>query len=299
MSPTAYRGRFAPSPTGDLHVGSLVAAIASYCQAKSQQGEWLIRIEDIDETRTIKGADHLIIETLKKYGLESDRPVIYQTSAERQHHYTQAVVSLTERNLTFPCLCTRKQLSGTTVYPGTCRELTNTTPKQAFATKVKANLQTYQFNDAVQGIQQHKVSQQCGDFNIKRKDGLYCYQLAVVLDDAAQGITEVVRGIDIMESTGRQMMLIDMLGLPQPDYAHIPVITTADGHKLSKQNHAKPITHEDPFETTMLALSLLQQRLPKLKVKSMQQLLKFAVENWQTSTIKGKTRINYSTTTAG
>ncbi len=292
LSKAAYRGRFAPSPTGDLHFGSLLAALVSYLQARAHNGVWLLRIEDIDETRTVAGADTQIIKTLAQFGLHSDEAVMYQTHPDRQAAYQQALAQLTARNLTYPCTCTRKQLSDHSSYPGTCRNRQNQ-PQGLHSIRLKTDAQQFQFKDLFQGPQSQNIAAQSGDFNIKRKDGLFCYQLAVVVDDADQGITEVVRGIDIMESTSRQMYLIEQLSLPQPDYAHFPVIINASGDKLSKQNHAQAITHEDPYTTTWQALKLLQQNPPKLQQKTQSALLNWAIDHWQPEKIFKQTEINY------
>ncbi len=288
---TPSRGRFAPSPTGDLHLGSLVAALASYCHSKAKNSEWLIRIEDIDETRTVPGAAEQIIKTLGRLGMHSDQPIIYQTDPKRQAAYAQALSQLDKLGLTYPCTCTRKQLVGQQVYPGTCRAANHTEAMHSIRLKTDDGI--YAFEDLLQGPQQQQISQQCGDFNIKRKDGLFCYQLAVVVDDADQGITEVVRGIDIMDSTSRQMYLIKLLQLPQPQYAHFPVITGSNNNKLSKQNHAKAITHEDPYAVTELALQLLQQKPPKLQKKTQSALLDWAVKNWRPENLFGLQAVNH------
>lgn len=295
LNKTTYRGRFAPSPTGDLHLGSLVAAIASYCQAKSNDGQWLIRIEDIDETRTVDGADRAIIDTLSKFGMRSDEEIIYQTDSKRQHAYQNALNELQNKNLTYPCICTRKQLKDLNIYPGNCINKQPDT-NHPFSIRLKTTDHNFEFQDLIQGRQIQNIQKQSGDFNIKRKDGLFCYQLVVVMDDAAQGITEVVRGIDIMDSTFRQMHLIELLDLPQPGYAHFPVVTTKQ-QKLSKQNHAKPITNEDTYSVTLLALDLLQQKTPILKQKTQSALLNWAVENWQPEKLQGLTEVNYSVAT--
>lgn len=292
MSKAAYRGRFAPSPSGDLHFGSLLAALVSYLQARAHHGTWLLRIEDIDESRTVAGADTQIIQTLAQFGLHSDEAVLYQTHPDRQAAYQQASAQLTAKNLTYRCSCTRKQLAGQTTYPGTCRNR-HTEPKGLYSMRLKTDAQTFNFKDLLQGPQSQNIAAQSGDFNIKRKDGLFCYQLAVVVDDADQGITEVVRGIDIMDSTSRQMYLIEQLNLAQPDYAHFPVIINASGDKLSKQNHAQAITHEDPYKTTWLALKLLQQNPPKLHQKTQSALLNWAIDHWQPEKIFKQTEINY------
>ncbi len=280
LSKNTYRGRFAPSPTGDLHLGSLTAAIISYLQARVNNGLWLLRIEDIDETRNIAGADLQIIKTLNRFGLHSDEDVLYQTSEQRQVAYQNAYQFLESNKLTYRCICTRKQLAGLSTYPNTCRNQSHPIDS-LHSTRVKTTHQFFEFEDLFQGHQVQNIAEQSGDFNIKRKDGLFCYQLAVVIDDADQGITEVVRGTDIMDSTSRQMYLIKQLNLAQPKYAHFPILVNLEGMKLSKQNHSKAITHEDPYETTRLVLKLLGQHPPNLKQKTQSALLNWAIENWQ------------------
>lgn len=288
----SYRGRFAPSPTGDLHFGSLLAALVSYLQARKHGGDWLVRIEDIDETRTIPGADQKILQTLSAFGMHSDEPVMYQTDPQRQAVYQQALTQLTTQQLTFPCTCTRKQLAGSSVYPGTCRNHPSEANKP-HSIRVKTQNQSYTFDDLFQGVQIQNLATQSGDFNIKRKDGLFCYMLAVVLDDADQGISEVVRGIDIMDSTARQMYLIELLGLTQPSYAHFPVVVDTDNQKLSKQNHAKPVTHEDPMTTTSVALELLGMTPPTAAKKTQSSLLDWAIKQWQPERLRGITELRY------
>ncbi len=291
LSKSHYRGRFAPSPTGDLHLGSLTAAIVSYLQAKVNNGHWLLRIEDIDETRNIAGAHQQIIKTLDRYGLHSDETVIHQTSKYRQLAYQQAYQKLKEKKLTYRCVCTRKQLSGVNTYPNTCRNQIYPTDSM-HSIRVKTTHQYFKFKDFFQGHQVQNIAEQSGDFNIIRKDGLFCYQLAVVIDDADQGITEVVRGTDIMDSTSRQMYLIEQLNLAQPNYAHFPVLTDSNGAKLSKQNHSKAITHENPYETTWAVLQLLRQKPPQLKQKTQSALLDWAIKNWQPENLFKQTEIN-------
>jgi len=286
MSQASYRGRFAPSPTGDLHLGSLVAAVASYCQARAQDGVWLVRMEDLDETRTVAGADQLILKTLARCGMCSDEPVIYQTQTNRQLAYQQALTALTEQGLTYPCVLTRKQLAGHSVYPGTCRAAASD-PNLPHSIRLITDHQMIHFNDEFQGPQQQNLARAVGDFNIKRKDGLFAYQLAVVVDDAAQGITDVVRGIDIMDSTARQIYLQGLLGLPTPSYAHFPVVIDDQNNKLSKQNHAQAITHEDPYQLIQVALKLLQQAPPEPKLKKPTALLNSAIKHWHPERLVG------------
>ena len=288
----SYRGRFAPSPTGDLHFGSLLAALVSYLQARKHGGDWLVRIEDIDETRTIPGADQQILQTLAAFGMHSDEPVMYQTDPQRQAVYQQALKQLAAQQLTYPCTCTRKQLAGSHVYPGTCRNQSCDEHK-LYSIRVKTQNQSYTFDDLFQGLQTQNLATQSGDFNIKRKDGLFCYMLAVVLDDADQGISEVVRGIDIMDSTARQMYLIELLGLRQPMYAHFPVVVDEQQQKLSKQNHATPVTHEDPIATTTVALRLLGMVPPNDAKKTQSSLLDWAINHWQPERLHGITQLRY------
>lgn len=282
----ACRGRFAPSPSGELHLGSLLAAIASYCQARSQQGEWLIRIEDVDETRTVDGAEQAIIDALARFGMHSDLPIIRQSDPARQFAYQQALKQLREQDLIYPCVCTRKQLKGLSRYPGTCL---NHPPSKSLphSLRLKTVDQNQAFNDLIQGPQLQHPAKQSGDFVVRRKDRLFAYQLAVVVDDADQGITEVVRGIDILDSTGRQMYIQQLLGFNHPVYTHIPVLMDHDGRKLSKQNHARPVALEDPFQTTCHALRLLQQPIPQLAQKSQSALLEFASKNWRADRLRG------------
>lgn len=274
-----HRGRFAPAPTGNLHLGSLVAAMASFLQAKSQNGHWLIRVEDLDMPRCVPGADQAIIKELARYGLISDEPIIHQSHPEQQSRYQAALDQLTALGLCYPCTCSRKDLRNHDRYPGTC--LNRAFPCQTpHAIRIKTDDSDLQFEDLIQDKQCQNIAKQGGDFIIKRKDHLMAYQLAVVVDDAHQGITDVVRGFDILDTTGRQIHLQRLLGLATPQYAHFPVIASQSGHKLSKQNHAKEIYGEDPLHLTRLVLQLLGQNPPKYQQKTQSKLLDWAVENW-------------------
>jgi len=289
-----YRGRFAPSPTGDLHFGSLVAALVSYCEARSHNGQWHLRIEDVDSTRTIDGADQRIFDTLKAYQLQWDGPVIYQTNERQQQIYREALTYLNNSGLIYRCRCTRKQLSGYSTYPGNCRFQT-IDKAEPHSIRLRVDDEVITFHDTYQGRQQQNLYQQCGDFNIVRKDGLFCYQLAVVLDDHAAGINHVVRGIDILDSTARQIYLHQKLGLKPPNYAHFPIMVNAQGHKLSKQNHASAVGCEDPVKVTRLALQLLNQAVTNQPMNQ-QQLIQWAVDHWQPDRFKNQTRITYGDT---
>lgn len=279
-----YVGRFAPSPTGNLHLGSLLAALASYFQARANNGIWLIRIEDLDPPRVIEGSAKSIINTLKKFGLVSDMPIIKQSQPDRQRAYQTALSQLNNANLIYQCTCTRKQLSQQKTYPGTCLKK-KTLPQKPYSLRVQVNKKTYHLNDKVQGYYAEKLTETCGDFNVVRKDGLISYQLAVVVDDAEQKITEVVRGVDILDSTPRQLYLIETLQYPQPEYVHIPIIIGHDGHKLSKQTFAKEIHLEDPYQLTLLCLQLLGHNPPSFTQKKLNLLMRWAESNWDVDLI--------------
>jgi glutamyl-Q tRNA(Asp) synthetase len=214
---SGYRGRFAPSPTGPLHFGSLVAAAGSWIHARRAGGRWLVRIEDIDEPRTVPGADSLILKTLEAHSLTWDEEVVWQT--HRHPLYAEAIEKLGDK--VFACACSRKETGDR--YPGTCR---NGVPEGRTARAIRLRVPD---------------DKPFGDFVLRRADGFYAYQLAVVADDASQGITDVVRGADLLDSTPRQVFLQQQLGVPTPNYLHLPVATNAAGEKLSKQTNAPPV----------------------------------------------------------
>jgi glutamyl-Q tRNA(Asp) synthetase len=263
--PPRYRGRFAPSPTGPLHFGSLVAALGSYLDARAHGGEWLVRMEDLDPPRETPGAADQILRTLQSLGLHWDGVVLRQS--ERGDAYQAALAELERRDATYPCACTRREIGdsalagidGTLVYPGTCR---NGLPagRTARATRVRVDDAVIEFDDAVQGRMRQQLAAAVGDFVLRRADGLFAYQLAVVVDDAAQGITDVVRGADLLDSTPRQILLQRLLGAPTPRYLHLPVATNAAGEKLSKQTRAPPIDRARPGAALLAALDFLGQR---------------------------------------
>jgi glutamyl-Q tRNA(Asp) synthetase len=231
-----YRGRFAPSPTGPLHFGSLVAALASYLDARAAGGAWLVRMEDLDTTRSVPGADKDILRTLEEYGFVSDEPVVWQSG--RIELYRAALDRLRAAGLAYPCSCSRRETGGGP-YPGTCRNGPRD-PEKPLAWRVRAE-------------------DEGGDFIVLRSDGIFAYQLAVVVDDAAQGITDVVRGADLLDSRPRQVYLQRLLGLPQPRYLHVPVALNEAGDKLSKQNHAPPLDRGNPVRELREALRFLGQ----------------------------------------
>jgi glutamyl-Q tRNA(Asp) synthetase len=242
-----YRGRFAPSPTGPLHQGSLVAALASYAEARSQGGEWLVRMEDIDIPRTVPGAAEGILRCLKACALKWDGEVVFQTT--RFAAYQEALDRLRARGFAYPCACSRKDARGDGVYPGTCRD--------GIAAGRQARLVRLRVPD------EDAAAIPTGDFPLFRADGIWAYQLAVVVDDAWQEITHVVRGADLADSTPRQVLLQRLLGLAPVTYAHIPVVLGDDGQKLSKQTKAPPVDVSNPGPAMAAALRFLRQRVPE------------------------------------
>ena len=272
-----YIGRFAPSPTGPLHFGSLVAALASYLAARSAGGKWLLRMEDLDKPREQPGTADDILRALDKLGLEWDGPVIYQST--RLERYRAVLDDLARRGFAYPCACTRRELEdsalaidGSRIYPGTCRR--GLAPgKTARAVRVRTHGAPIGFADTVQGWLEQRVETEVGDFVLLRADGITAYQLAVVVDDLDQGITDVVRGADLLDSTARQIHLQRLLGARTPRYAHVPVAVNAAGEKLSKQTGARPLDLSDPQAELARARRFLNQaadgwdfaRVPRLR----------------------------------
>ncbi|WP_242538567.1 tRNA glutamyl-Q(34) synthetase GluQRS [Trinickia acidisoli] len=257
-----YRGRFAPSPTGRLHAGSLVGALASYLDARAHGGIWLVRIEDIDGPRTVPGADLAILQTLAHFGMESDEPPVWQSA--RTARYVQAFEHLEHAGLIYPCACTRKEIADslanaharhtTLAYPGTCRHGLEGKAARAWRVRVPEGPDAVvAFEDRWQGRQIQDLALEVGDFVLKRADGQWAYQLAVVVDDAEQDITHVVRGADLLDSTARQIYLQRCLGVPTPSYLHVPVVVTAQGEKLSKQTGARELDADDPLPALVAA----------------------------------------------
>jgi len=281
-----YRGRFAPSPTGPLHFGSLVAAVGSWADARAHRGEWLVRMEDLDPPRESPGAADEILRVLAALGLEWDEPVSYQSA--RVQAYGAALASLHRRGAVFACACTRKEIAdsaiggpdGSLVYPGTCRD--GLPPgRAARATRVRVASVTMEFEDAVQGHVRQDLARDVGDFVLVRADALFAYQLAVVVDDAAQGITDVVRGADLLDSTPRQIFLQQLLDLPTPRYLHLPVATNAHGEKLSKQTLAEPVDPSRGAGALLGALRFLGQAPPAaLSGTSARGVLGWAAAHW-------------------
>ena len=258
---TVYRGRFAPSPTGPLHAGSLAAALASWLDARAHQGQWLVRIEDVDVPRCVPGADTLILKQLADCGLHSDAPVVWQS--RRDAHYALALSQLLAQAWVYGCQCSRKAIESqwlaqgvlrerhqAWIYPGTCCTLNLTADSHGagLAWRFRVEPGNVTWHDRWLGPQQQDVAAEVGDFVLKRADGLWAYQLAVVVDDGLQGITDVVRGQDLADNTPRQMLLQRALGLPLPRYAHLPLVRDAQGEKLSKQQGAQALDTQDPLK---------------------------------------------------
>jgi len=280
------RGRFAPSPTGELHFGSLVAALASYLDARDRGAEWLVRIEDLDPPREVPGAADEILRALEAHGLHWDGPIIYQ----RHRHlcYAGALERLQQSGLAYPCACTRSEVADAgihgiegPVYPGTCRAGL-TLGQQPRAWRVRTHHASIEFIDEHQGRQEQNLEREIGDFVLQRADRLYAYQLAVVVDDAAQSITRIVRGADLLNSTPRQIYLQRLLGFPTPAYLHVPVVVNAAGEKLSKQTRATPLAVGAERATLQKALHFLGQRPPAdLACERPEAILHWAVKHWE------------------
>ena len=278
---SAYVGRFAPSPTGPLHFGSLVTAVGSYLQAKHHQGQWLIRIEDIDRPRVVHGAAADQIRTLAQFGLISDQAVTYQSHFHQRHQ--QALRQLLAAEQGFYCRCSRRQLPASGLYPGTCREQ-RLPPKPRRSVRLRVPETTLSVEDAVQGPYAQDLGQEVGDFVVLRGDGLIAYQLAVVVDDHASAVTEVVRGADLLSSTPRQCLLYDCFGWPRPNYVHLPVVIDSNGRKLSKSDGADPIQAHQAALTLALALTALGHTPPRTE-RSLGGLWQWAEQHWRLSLV--------------
>lgn len=262
-----YRGRFAPSPTGPLHFGSLVAAVGSYLDARSQAGEWLVRIEDLDPPRVTPGAASQILHTLEGLSLHWDGPVIYQS--QRGDQYAAALEQLQTQQLLFSCSCSRREIADSAVagvegpiYPGTCRHKGIDDHRNPRALRVRVSDRVLAFSDRLQGRIEQNLARDIGDFIVKRADAVYAYQLAVVVDDALQGITQVVRGSDLLLSTTRQIYLQQLLGYSTPGYLHLPIAVNSAGEKLSKQTYADPLVIQAGRALAEAVLGFLGQAVP-------------------------------------
>lgn len=291
-SPVAYRGRFAPSPTGPLHFGSLVAAVGSYLDARTQGGEWLVRMEDVDLPRCIAGAADDILRTLVAFGFEWDGPVLYQS--QRTEAYAAALEQLIGKRLVYGCACSRKEISdsatrpaidGGLVYPGTCRTgLANGQSPRAW--RLRVDNAPVIFDDRLQGQVMQRLESDVGDFVLRRADGLFAYQLAVTVDDDFQGISHIVRGADLLASTPRQLWLQRCLELPVPSYAHLPVAVNAAGEKLSKQTRAVALDMSATAVQLLAALRFLGQPAPaELARAGLAEIWAWALAHWSFAAI--------------
>ena len=283
METDAYRGRFAPSPSGDLHMGSLIAALASYLDARANNGQWLLRMEDLDPPREEPGAARRILSSLVDHGLRWDGDVLWQS--QRSQAYQQALDKLAGQDRLFRCDCTRSMLGPEGACAGRClARQTDITGPCSLRVQVPVDCHIT-FSDGIQGKQSEALGQHFPDFILRRKDGLYAYQLAVVVDDAFQKVTHVLRGSDLLDSTGRQIYLQQLLEFDQPSYSHFPVITNTMGQKYSKQNRAPALLAADAPENLRRALVFLRQpQIPK-SLRSCSQILAQAAENWSRDTI--------------
>jgi glutamyl-Q tRNA(Asp) synthetase len=291
-----YRGRFAPSPTGPLHSGSLLAAAGSYLQARARGGAWLLRIEDLDRPRDVPGAADQILRTLEQFGFEWDGPVVRQS--DRLDLYGAALERLAAAGLVYPCSCTRQDLarapaavpakeSEESYYPGTCRAGPQRTGVP-MALRFRVAAGEIEFADGLQGHCRQNVATTIGDFVVRRKDGLFAYQLAVVVDDAEQGITEVVRGCDLLSSTPRQLLLQDALGLVRPRHLHLPLLVEADGRKLAKSRRSIPLASRFATEQLHAALVRLRQQPPAGLARTRpRDLMGWAIAHWDLKPLQG------------
>ncbi|GLH50456.1 tRNA glutamyl-Q(34) synthetase GluQRS [Pseudomonas lactis] len=283
MTASTYIGRFAPTPSGHLHFGSLVAALASYLDARAHHGRWLMRMEDLDPPREEPGAQAAILHALESYGFEWDGELVRQS--ERHDAYAKVLNDMFNHGLAYACTCSRKQLAPYNgVYPGLCRNAGHA--QQDAAIRLRVPELEYHFIDRVQGEFRQHLGRDAGDFIIRRRDGLYAYQLAVVLDDAWQGITDIVRGADLLDSTPRQLYLQELLGLRQPRYLHVPLIVQPDGNKLGKSYRSAPLTADQATPLLLRALRALgQQTDTQLLHASPRELLDWGIAHWDATRI--------------
>lgn len=297
--PATYRGRFAPSPTGPLHFGSLLAALGSYLDARVLRGEWLVRMEDIDRPREVPGAADQILRTLEAFGFEWDGDVLYQSS--RTDAYAQAIERLRGEGLVFPCACSRREIAANgrpgvdgPVYPGTCRR--HLPPgRQARSLRLRTGCGPVLVRDRIQGELLQDLERQVGDFVLRRSDGIHAYQLAVVVDDAYQGINQVVRGADLMHSTPRQVFLLRALQLPVPAFAHLPLVVDATGRKLSKSHAAAPVDPADPIPALLRAWILLGQKPFPEAPANPAEFWGHALATWDTGLVPNQVSIKIET----
>lgn len=290
---SGYVGRFAPSPTGPLHFGSLVAAVASYADAKANGGRWLLRIEDLDPPREVAGAAQSFPHVLERFGLHWDGPILNQST--RDAAYRTALDQLRAANRIFGCDCTRAQLAnaplgvtGERIYPGTCRE--GLAPgRDVRSWRLRVGAIDVTFADRIQGMQTQNLARDAGDFVVRRADGFWAYHLAVVVDDCAQGITDIVRGADLLPSTARQIWLQQQLGAPVPHYAHVPAAVDAAGEKLSKQTRAPSLATARPLVQLDAAWRFLNQPPSNVAFANVEEFWQWAVPQWDVRQVPATT----------
>ncbi len=293
-----YRGRFAPTPSGPLHMGSLLTALASYLQARAMDGRWLIRIDDLDTPRNVAGADSVILRQLESHGLEWDEAPRYQT--RHIPEYREALNTLSQQQLLYPCTCTRAELARSSipgpdgpVYAGTCRGKAISTEKHALRLRIADN--SLSFEDLLLGRQTRDLTREIGDFVVQRNDGILGYQLACAVDEAGQGISEVIRGSDLLDSTFRQLHVQHLLKLGPARYGHLPLLVGPNGKKLSKQNHADPIDGSSASRNLLQCLIALGQSPSEALVGAApRELLTWAVAHWQMQQIPRKPALQWS-----
>ena len=277
-----YRGRFAPTPSGPLHLGSLLTAVASWLDARAHGGHWAIRIDDLDTPRVVPDAESRILTTLERHGLTWDGPVVRQS--QHVERYSAALADLAQH--CYACCCSRRELRASPCYPGTCRNLG--LPRRGNATRIRVSDERVLFEDRVQGHYGEDLAATIGDFVIWRRDGFVSYQLAVVIDDDAMTISHVVRGADLLDNTPRQLHLLRCLGIAAPSYAHVPVIVEASGVKLSKHNAATAIDDHAAMHNIVAVLGLLGFDAPLGKVNDM---LAWALKRWDLERMPARTTI--------
>ena len=296
--PPYYCGRFAPSPTGPLHFGSLIAAVGSYLQARSRGGQWLVRMEDLDPPREVAGAADDILRTMELYGFEWDGSVLYQSS--RHEAYLERLDQLRREGLAYPCNCSRKEIAGRQageggtpgIYPGTCRGKNHQAGRHAI--RVITQNKRISFSDGIQGDISQNMEEEVGDFVIYRADGLHAYQLAVVIDDAEQSISEIVRGSDLLDSTVRQIYLQQVLGFDTLNYLHLPIAINDKGQKLSKQTHAPALDKANPLPALWQALKFLGQApTSDLDDADLDSFWQWAIENWRVEAVPQRLAIPF------
>lgn len=290
----SYTGRFAPSPTGPLHFGSLIAALASWCEARHRDGRWLVRIEDTDIPRNQLGAETQILAALNAYGLYADAPI--ERQQDHLAHYYQVINALADAGLVYACACSRKQLSGQTTYPNTCRD--KNLPFEGNAIRLRVPDELICFVDRIQGQICENLTHTTGDFVLRRRDGIISYQLAVIIDDMRQSVTDIVRGADLLDNTARQIWLrkcLNTLKLPQlsaiePTYCHIPLAMNAQGQKLSKQNLAMALECTEIIPTLQKAFAALGQN--HVEAGSVSEFLERAAQIWDLNRVPRDTQIS-------